>query len=83
MLPYETVMSIHNQKMAVERDIWDVHPGSTPRADVLYCSFPSLKDPSHDPGPEMRHNGRNHHLCPLEELRALEGFEMAEDGRRI
>jgi all-trans-retinol 13,14-reductase len=24
---------------------------------VLYCSFPSLKDPSHDPGPEQRHTG--------------------------
>jgi all-trans-retinol 13,14-reductase len=24
---------------------------------VLYCSFPSLKDPAHDPGPELRHTG--------------------------
>jgi all-trans-retinol 13,14-reductase len=24
---------------------------------VLYCSFPSLKDPRHDPGPRERHTG--------------------------
>lgn len=42
----------------MERDIWDVRPGETPpRADVLYCSFPSLKDPAHDPGPEGRQTG--------------------------
>jgi len=28
-----------------------------PEAPVLYCSFPSLKDPEHDPGPEQRHTG--------------------------
>lgn len=26
-------------------------------APVLYCSFPSLKDPDHDPGPERLHTG--------------------------
>lgn len=26
-------------------------------APVLYCSFPSLKDPEHDPGPEQLHTG--------------------------
>ena len=42
----------------MERDLWHIRSGERPpRADVLYCSFPSLKDPSHDPGPEMRHTG--------------------------
>jgi all-trans-retinol 13,14-reductase len=42
----------------MERDLWHIRSGEhPPRADVLYCSFPSLKDPSHDPGPEMRHTG--------------------------
>ena len=42
----------------MERDLWHIRGGETPpRADVLYCSFPSLKDPSHDPGPEVRHTG--------------------------
>ena len=41
-----------------EVDAWDVSPGQPiPRAPVLYCSFPSLKDPEHDPGPRVRHTG--------------------------
>jgi all-trans-retinol 13,14-reductase len=41
-----------------EVDAWQVRPGSPiPRAPVLYCSFPSLKDPTHDPGPKQRHTG--------------------------
>ncbi|MBW2457815.1 MAG: NAD(P)/FAD-dependent oxidoreductase, partial [Deltaproteobacteria bacterium] len=27
-------------------------------APLLYCSFPSLKDPDHDPGPDRRHTGQ-------------------------
>ncbi|MDP6946150.1 MAG: NAD(P)/FAD-dependent oxidoreductase, partial [Myxococcota bacterium] len=42
----------------MERDRWEVTPGEAPpAAEVLYCSFPSLKDPHHDPGPEQRHTG--------------------------
>jgi all-trans-retinol 13,14-reductase len=39
-----------------EKDIWSIYD---PDADspVLYTSFPSLKDPTHDPGPEQRHTG--------------------------
>lgn len=38
---------------------WDVAPemDDLGRAPVLYCSFPSLKDPEHDPGPSVRHTG--------------------------
>lgn len=46
---------------------WCVAPGETiPDADVLYCSFPSLKDPSHDPGPQMRHTGEVVTFVPWE-----------------
>ncbi len=39
-------------------DAWDVSDSAKMgTADVLYCSFPSLKDPNHDPGPEERHTG--------------------------
>jgi len=42
-----------------EDDAWlvqrDAHELVT--APVLYCSFPSLKDPEHDPGPQERHTG--------------------------
>lgn len=43
---------------STEEGAWDVHP-DRPLGDapVLYCSFPSLKDPTHDPGPEERHTG--------------------------
>ncbi|MCE9578379.1 MAG: NAD(P)/FAD-dependent oxidoreductase [Deltaproteobacteria bacterium] len=37
---------------------WDVSAdGPVGDAPVLYCSFPSLKDPTHDPGPEQLHTG--------------------------
>ncbi len=39
-----------------DEKLWDVSdPGS--EAPILYCSFPSLKDPDHDPGPKQRHTG--------------------------
>ena len=43
----------------MEDDSWEVSPelDELPRASVLYCSFPSLKDPEHDPGPKVRHTG--------------------------
>ena len=38
---------------------WDVDPdvAELPDAPVLYCSFPSLKDPEHDAGEKVRHTG--------------------------
>ena len=39
-----------------EVDYWDISDPDSP-APVLYCSFPSLKDPDHDPGPEVLHTG--------------------------
>ena len=51
----------------MERDVWDVSPGGPqPRADVLYCSFPSLKDPAHHPGPKIRHTGEVITFVPWE-----------------
>jgi all-trans-retinol 13,14-reductase len=42
----------------IETWILDPNKGKDQRqAPVLYCSFPSLKDPLHDPGPEQRHTG--------------------------
>lgn len=44
---------------STEADEWKIDGAgdALPRAPVLYCSFPSLKDPTHDPGPEERHTG--------------------------
>lgn len=41
-------------------DTWDVNalwrdPMNEPRAPALFVSFPSLRDPSHQPGPQSRH----------------------------
>jgi all-trans-retinol 13,14-reductase len=40
---------------------WDVNRGwddpvNQPRAPALFVAFPSLRDPSHDPGPQNRHS---------------------------
>jgi len=41
-----------------EQASWPVSPDAEPdKPPVLYCSFPSLKDPQHEPGPEERHTG--------------------------
>ncbi len=48
-------------------DAWDVsNPDAIGTADILYCSFPSLKDPNHDPGPEQRHTGEVVTFVPWE-----------------
>jgi all-trans-retinol 13,14-reductase len=37
---------------------WQISPEQEIKpAPVLYCSFPSQKDPEHDPGPDVRHTG--------------------------
>ena len=37
-----------------------------PDVPVLYCSFPSLKDPLHDPGPDQLHTGEVVTFVPWE-----------------
>ena len=50
-----------------EDETWQVAPGEpVGDAPVLYCSFPSLKDPQHDPGPEIRHTGEVVTFVPWE-----------------
>ena len=40
-----------------EVDVWDVDSDPAGDPPILYCSYPSLKDPTHDPGPEELHTG--------------------------
>jgi all-trans-retinol 13,14-reductase len=41
-----------------EQDNWQVDvQGELPDAPILYTSFPSLKDPNHDPGDKLKHTG--------------------------
>jgi all-trans-retinol 13,14-reductase len=42
----------------VESINWSIDPEQPlEQAPVLFCSFPSIKDPQHDPGAELRHTG--------------------------
>lgn len=46
---------------------WEIDdPDNLQDAPCLYCSFPSLKDPEHDPGPELRHTGEVVTFVPWE-----------------
>lgn len=51
-----------------ERATWDVDPDadSVSRPPILFTSYPSLKDPQHDPGPEQRHTGEIVTFVPWE-----------------
>ncbi len=46
---------------------WDVSPNRPlGRSPVLFCSFPSLKDPTHQPGPDLHHTGEAITFVPWE-----------------
>ena len=45
---------------------WNFDPENIGEAPLLYCSFPSLKDPTHDPGEEERHTGEVVTFVPWE-----------------
>jgi all-trans-retinol 13,14-reductase len=65
----------------MERDVWPIEPnGEFPRADVLYCSFPSLKDPSHDPGPKMRQTGEIITFVPWDSFEQWRGTRWKKRG---
>ncbi|MEY4745101.1 MAG: hypothetical protein RL272_1046 [Candidatus Parcubacteria bacterium] len=50
-----------------ERDAWRVSPSAPAgSAPALYVSFPSLKDPTHEPGTERRHTGEALTFVPWE-----------------
>jgi all-trans-retinol 13,14-reductase len=58
--------------------LWELHD---PRAlaPILYVSFPSLKDPLHDPGVEQRHTGECIAFVPWD---AFEPWQHTRRGRR-
>jgi all-trans-retinol 13,14-reductase len=46
---------------------WDIRdPNHLPDAPILYCSFPSEKDPTHAPGPNDHHTGEVVTFVPWE-----------------
>ncbi|MEO1368045.1 MAG: NAD(P)/FAD-dependent oxidoreductase, partial [Acidobacteriota bacterium] len=63
-----------------EDDMWPVDdPDSLEPATVLYCSFPSLKDPLHDPGPEMKHTGEVVTFVPWSTFAEWQGTKSRKD----
>ena len=53
-----------------ESEAWRVGAdGPLPDADCLYCSFPSLKDPEHDPGERLLHTGEVVTFVPWEDFK--------------
>ena len=64
-----------------EQAAWDISKeGELDRASVLYCSFPSLKDPEHDPGPEVRHTGEIVTFVPWEAFTPWRGTRWKRRG---
>lgn len=49
-------------------------------APVLYTSFPSLKDPSHDPGPDQLHTGEIVTFVPYEKFERWRGAPWMKRG---
>lgn len=58
---------------------WEID-GELGDAPVLYCSFPSLKDPCHDPGPELRHTGEVVTFVPWEAFAKWRGKKWRKRG---
>ena len=70
-------------------DTWDSEDGNwpvsaeqetLPPAAVLYCSFPSLKDPDYDPGQAQRHTGEVVTFVPWEAFAQWQGTDWSERG---
>ena len=60
---------------------WEVALGAIPdRAPVLFCSFPSLKDPSHDPGTEQHNTGEAITFVPWDAFSQWQGTQWKRRG---
>lgn len=61
-----------------DTQLWNVaDPNERPH--LLYVSFPSLKDPEHDPGPEMMHTGE---AVTFVDWSLFKAWENTEFGKR-
>ena len=60
---------------------WDVSPERDfGNAGVLFCSFPSLKDPDHDPGPDAKHTGEIITFVPWNAFARWDGTRWKKRG---
>jgi all-trans-retinol 13,14-reductase len=64
-----------------ETSYWDIGAeGELPECPLLYCSFPSLKDPLHDPGSDVRHTGEVVTFVPWELFEPWKGTDWRKRG---
>ncbi len=64
-----------------EADEWQIgDPDAIGEAPCLYCSFPSLKDPRHEPGDDQRHTGEVVTFVPWEVFGKWEGTRWKKRG---
>ena len=61
-------------------DAWDVGERPLGPPPMTYCSFASLKDPAHDPGPEQRHTGQVLALTPWRHFAAWQELPWRKRG---
>jgi all-trans-retinol 13,14-reductase len=59
--------------------LWDVSDPAS-RAPILYCSFPSLKDPRHVAGKKVRHTGECVTFVPWETFAPWQGTALDDRG---
>ena len=65
----------------MEDEAWSVSgEGELEDAACLYCSFPSLKDPKHDPGERLLHTGEVVTFVPWEEFEPWLGSRWQKRG---
>ncbi len=64
----------------MEDDVWEVDGDEIGPASCLYCSFPSLKDPQHDPGPDQLHTGEVVTFVPWKTFEPFVGTKWKKRG---
>lgn len=61
--------------------MWEVDPDKpVPTPPVLFTSYPTLKDPEHDPGPKQRHTGEIVTFVPFEAFERWRGTPWRKRG---
>jgi all-trans-retinol 13,14-reductase len=65
----------------VESANWEIDPAKPlEQAPVMFCSFPSTKDPTHESGEQMRHTGEAITFVPWEAFSDWEGTRWSRRG---
>ena len=69
------------EQWSSEDEAWQVDGADPlPPAPVLYCSFPSLKDPKHDPTPDQLHTGEVVTFVPWETFAPYRDLQWRKRG---